>query len=135
MNTPKPISPDAACRRYNLTIFAAMAVYVVVLLACVYELKHTPPGPWRAVLALLPTMPVFWAMWSVIVYLRHTDELQRRIFVDALAIAAGVIGALALTYGFLEDFAGFAHVPAWWGFVIMDFVWGASVCVLRLRYR
>lgn len=126
-------------RRYIRQVFIAMSVYVVVLFICVHYLKlapqNQPPGVLRIVLALAPTLPVVWVMWSLIGFISRTDELQRRVHIEALAIAAGVTAFLSLTYGFLEDFAGLPHIPAWWTFVLIDMVWGASSCVMWCRYK
>ena len=67
--------------------------------------------------------------------LSRTDELQRRVYLESLAIAAGVTAFLSLTYGFLEDFAGLPHIPAWWTFVLIGTVWGATSCLLWRRYQ
>lgn len=135
MNTKPRINPDAAGRYHRRQVVVAMSVYVVAILACAYVLKTTPPGPLQVVLALLPTLPVIWVMWSLWVFLTRADELQRRMHLEALALAAGVIAFLSLTYGFLEQFAGFPHVAAWWTFILIDMVWGATVCVLSHRYK
>ena len=114
----------------------AMSIYVALLLGCVYLIKHQhPTGPLLVALALLPTLPVVWVMWSLYVYLTQADELQRRVHLTSLSMAAGVTAFLTLTYGFLEDFAGFPHIPAWWTFVVIDLVWGATSCLLWYRYK
>ena len=129
------MNPEAAHRRHKYHVWVAMSLYVVVLLVCVRILKTTPPGTLRAVLALLPTLPVIWVMWSLYVFLTRADELQRRVHLEALAVAAGVAAFFTLTYGFLEQFAGFSHIPAWWTFILIDMVWGATSCVLWQRYK
>ncbi len=135
MKTKSPISPDAANTRHKRHVWIGMSIYVVTLLACVKLIKATPPGPLHYLLAILPTLPVIWVMWSLFSFLTHADELQRRVHLEALAVAAGVTAFLSLTYGFLEDFAGLPHIPAWWTFVVIDMVWGATGCVLWRRYR
>jgi hypothetical protein len=136
MNTKPRINPDVAQRRQKFQVMVAMGFYVVLLLACVYIIKHAAPSePLRIALALIPTLPVIWVMWSLYIFLEHADELQRRVHLTSLSMAAGVTAFLTLTYGFLEDFAGFPHIPAWWTFVIIDLVWGATSCVLWCRYK
>ena len=136
MNTKPRISPDAAQRRQKLQVLVAMSLYVLLLLVCVHFLKHGAPSqPLRITLALIPTLPVIWVMWSLYVFLEHADELQRRVHLTSLSMAAGVTAFLTLTYGFLEEFAGFPHVPLWWTFVVIDLVWGATSCVLWCRYK
>jgi hypothetical protein len=112
-----------------------MSLYTVLILGCVYLIKHSQPGPLRYVLAILPTLPVIWVMWSLYVFLTRADELQRRLHLESLAVAAGVTAFLTLTYGFLEEFAGLPHIAAWWTFIVIDVVWGATHCILRYRYK
>jgi len=136
MNTKSRLSPDAAQRRYRLHALVAMSLYMALLFVCISLIKHTAPSaPVKTVLALIPALPVIWVMWSMYVFLEHADELQRRVHLTSLSLAAGVTAFLTLTYGFLEDFAGFPHIPAWWTFVVIDLVWGASSCVLWCRYK
>jgi hypothetical protein len=136
MNTKTPLSPDVAQRRQQLHTRVAMSLYAVLLMACIYLIKHTAPStPVKALLALIPTLPVIWVMWSLYVFLTRADELQRRIHLTALSMAAAVTAFLTLTYGFLEDFAGLPHIAAWWTFVVINIVWGATSCLLWRRYR
>lgn len=135
MNTKPRLSPDAAARRHRTHVLVAMSLYVLTLFICVKVLKTTPPGNLRILLALLPTLPVIWVMWSLYVFLTRADELQRRVHLEALAVAAGITAFFSLTYGFLEQFAGFPHIAAWWTFVLIDLVWGAYGCVLWCRYK
>ena len=135
MKTQARLSPDAAGRRYRIHVFIAMSLYVATLLVCVKLIRVTAAAPWHVVLALLPTLPVIWVMWSLYLFLTRADELQRRVHLTALSVAAGVTAFLTLTYGFLEQFAGFPHVPAWWTFVVIDLVWGAVSCTLFCHYK
>ena len=135
MKTPTPMSPDTAQKHYRRHAFVAMGLYVVSLLVCVKIIRATASVPLHVVLALLPTLPVIWVMWCLYLFLTRADELQRRIHLTALSVAAGVTAFLTLTYGFLEDFAAFPHIPAWWTFVVIDIVWGAVSCTLFCRYK
>lgn len=129
------LNPDAAYRHHKRTLWVAMSLYVVLILGCTYLIKHSQPGPSRYLLAILPTLPVIWVMWSLYVYLTRADELQRRLHLESLAVAAGATAFLTLTYGFLEEFAGLPHIAAWWTFIVIDVVWGATHCILRYRYK
>src|SRR5579871_4093545 len=136
MKTPTYISPDRAKKQYRVQMMVAMTLYVVAVLSCAYYLKHgNPQGALKVTLAMLPTLPVIWVMWALVVYLRRADELERRVHTTALSIAAGATALVCLVYGFMEDFAGFPHLAAWWYFVLIDMVWGAACCVLWKRYK
>ena len=136
MNTSARLNPDQAQRHHRLRVIVAMSLYVALLLGSVNFIRHQhPTGSLLVALALLPTVPVVWVIWSLYVYLTQADELQRRVHLTSLSMAAGVTAFLTLTYGFLEDFAGFPHIAAWWTFVVIDLVWGVTSCVLWCRYR
>lgn len=135
MSTLPRISPERAKRQYRTQLMAGMGINVVAILTCAHYLKSTSPGPLKVTLAVLPTLPVIWIMWSLVVYLKRADELERRVHTEALSIAAGAVALFTLVYGFLEEFAAFPHVAAWWYFVAIDMVWGASCCVLWRRYK
>ena len=55
----------------------------------------------RAVVSLLPVIPIAFAIREVLRLVRASDELQRRIDLEALAIAALVVGLFCLSLGFL----------------------------------
>jgi hypothetical protein len=135
MKTSIPVSPKAASRRYQTQMAVSLVLYMVLLSACVEFLKGVESGPWRVVLALLPIVPLLWAFRAVIQYLARADELQRRVQLEALSIAAGATAFLCLTYGFLEDLAGFPHLSMWWAFVVVDLVWAAAAFILWRRYK
>ena len=135
MNTKPRMTPAKANRRYQIEVVVAMLIYLLLMLAIVPVLRTQPPLPERVTLAILPALPVVWVMWAVIKYLGRADELQRRVLIESLAIAAGVTAFLSLSYGFLEDMAGFPHVPLWWVFMVIDLVWAASGCILWRRYK
>ncbi|HEY4128412.1 MAG TPA: hypothetical protein VGN70_10225 [Gammaproteobacteria bacterium] len=135
MNTKPPMSPAKASRRYQTQMVVAAVTYIALIAGTVDTLRAKPPMPERVLLALLPALPIAWMVWAVIRYLSRADELQRRVNIEALAIAAGTTAFLSLTYGFLEDLAGFPHVPLWWVFMVIDLVWAGSACILWRRYK
>jgi FtsH-binding integral membrane protein len=97
MNTAALLVPDQAHRRHRMRVWVAMSLYLALLLGCVYLIKHQHPSePLLVVLALLPTVPVIWLMWSLYVYLTQPDELQRRVHLTSLSMAAGVTAFLTL---------------------------------------
>ena len=135
MNTQPRMTPTKANRRYQTEVVVAMVLYMVLMAVVVPILKTQPPLLERVSLAMLPVLPVTWVIWAVIKYLRRADELQRRVHIESLAIAAGVTAFLSLSYGFLEDMAGFPHIPLWWAFMVIDLVWAGAGCILWRRYK
>lgn len=132
MNTRQTLSPKAVSRRYLMEMPGAMVLYVLVILLTTHLLRNHPPEPWRVLIALMPLVPIALAFVAVLRFMQHTDEMIRRVHVNALAIAAGLTAFLALTWGCLE-MAGLPKLSGWWVFVCVDVVWGTSVFILQRR--
>jgi hypothetical protein len=116
-------------------ILGAAVVYLALRVFCASLLATTAQGGVRIVLAVLPALPVLWMLWSVHRYLARTDELHRRVHIEALAVAAGVTAAFSIVYGLLEESAGFPHLSARWAIVVMGLAWVGSGFVLWRRYK
>lgn len=135
MSTKKSLSQSRLFWRYQIELFVSLAVYIVLLLVSIHELKRGVSGAGRVLWAISPMLPAAFMVGFIIRYVRRMDELQRRIQTESLAIAAGVTALLGLTYGFLEGSAGFPHIEAWWAWASVGFTWGIAGIVLRRRYR
>lgn len=122
-------------RRYLWQMAILMVLYIVILFVSIHALESNNFSPaFRALIAVTPAIPMFGVVAAVIQFMLSVDELQRQIHLEALAIAAGVTGALAITYTFLEG-AGLPHSQAWWAFVCIDLVWALSVPFVKRRYE
>lgn len=93
---------DGCSRPYSRTLAFATAAYVVTIFICVWLLKHSladAPLYLRVPVALLPVAPMVWLIRVQVAMIMARDELQRRIDLEAFAIAAiGVsLGALGLS--------------------------------------
>ena len=125
----------AISRRYLWQIGLFMALYVIVLLASIHALKTGRFSPlFTDLIAVTPAFPMFGVVAAVIQFMLSVDELQRQIHLEALAIAAGVTAAVAITYTFLEG-VGLPHSQAWWAFACVDLVWAAALPFVRRRYE
>ncbi len=131
-------APRAVAGRYRREIMLASLAYVALIVVSVYTTRHLAPPRWVLVLlALASAAPVLMMMRAYGRFLAGLDEFQRRVQSDALVIAAGVVGFAALTYGFLESFAGF---PVFEGALIwvlpaIMIVHGAAAFFIRRRYQ
>jgi hypothetical protein len=76
--------------------------------------------------------PPFMA-WTVVRQLRRLDELQRRIQLDALALAFMVTALVTLSYGFLEN-VGIPALNMVWVWPLMASVWIIGLLIGRWRY-
>jgi hypothetical protein len=65
------------------------------------ELPNLPPAV-RVAIALVPLPPFLWLLWAFIREVRDADELERRIQLEALAIAFPLTLVLIMTLGLLQ---------------------------------
>jgi hypothetical protein len=92
-----------AHRRYLRALFPAMGAYVVAIF--VYgSLAHAGLPTWaRALIALLPVLPVAWVVVSLWRYVRGSDELEQRVQIESIYITCGVVGVASFFVGMLES--------------------------------
>lgn len=88
-------------RRYQSRVALAMALYVAVLLLAWPSVRGTASQLLRIVLALLPTLPVFYVVWQMAQRVRHGDELEQRTHLIALGSSAASVSVASLVGGFL----------------------------------
>lgn len=123
-----------ANRRYAVEFAISMIAYMVILVVSMNAINHgvTPQLKW--VFALLPLVPIAFVFAAVVRYVGSIDELQRRILIESLALAAGVTALLGITYGFLEV-AGLPRLSAWWAYAAVMVAWIISQPFVARRYR
>ena len=97
-------------KRRNLggCFFAALA-YLATTWLCVWLLRQPfadSAVALRGVISLMPMIPIGFAIGAVLRLVRAGDELERRIDLEALAIAAVAVGMVSLTLNLLMN----AHV-------------------------
>lgn len=91
-------------KRYRREFFPAMFAYVVLILSCTWLLKHplADAEPWvRGLVSLLPVVPIAFFARAIVRFIRDNDELQRRIELEAIAIASLIISMAYFTLGLL----------------------------------
>jgi len=127
------MSQAAASRAYTREFLTAMFGYVVLLPLSIVIGSGLDPVP-RALVALVPMIPLGFALRAYLRFLGRMDELARRIQLDALGFAFGAAGMLTLSYGFLEG-AGFPRLSYVWVFPLMIALWGIGGAIASRRYR
>jgi len=102
----------------------------------VLELNDISPAL-RIAAALLPIPPFSFMLWKIIKGVRHMDELEQRIHLEALAVAFPLALILLMTLGLLElavqlppDDLGYRHV---WAFLPALYFGGLALA--RRRYQ
>ena len=131
------VGTPALRNRYLREFLPAMLGYVVALSLSLWLLKSIEGGLLRAVVALLPVPPVALALRAMIRYIRDSDELQRRIEVEAVSFATAGVSLLYMGGGFLQ-LAKVVDVPAGvamiWVFPLVCLLYGIAKAVVSRRY-
>lgn len=124
-------------RRYGKEMAAAGALYVVAMLTAWPLALRMDVAAWRGALALAPVLPAALMLRAIYRHVRDSDELQRRLHLEALAISASVISLVSMALGFLAA----ARVIVLggdvllWVFPALAGVFGAVRCWIQWRYR
>lgn len=121
-------------RTYVKEFGAAMAGYAVVLVFSLYAIEGHPEAAWRFPVALLPVIPLAFALVAFLRFFRRMDELQRKIHFEALAFAFLVTIFLTIGYGFVEN-VGAPHLPTILVGPLMIALWGVGAGLASWRYR
>jgi hypothetical protein len=131
-----PVNPTtAASRRYKIQFTISMAAYVVIICAVTWTLNHVElHGVLQYLVTLAPCIPIGFLIKAIERYFRDSDELERRILTEALAVGAAGTAIISLTYGFLEN-AGLPHLSAWWTFATVMALTGLARISLNRRYE
>ncbi|MGH7546255.1 MAG: hypothetical protein ACREKI_08750 [Gemmatimonadota bacterium] len=135
-----PPAPSVGCvsapRRMMLSIWAAgiLAASTIITVSWLLESFRFSPA-WRLAIAVLPVPAFVLFIASEVQLLRLLDEMQKRIQLEALAIAfpAGIVFAIAVEYlqkaGFLTEWT-FGDVWPW-----MAMLYAPAYLIARRRYR
>ena len=108
-------------------------LYIILVVGCVKLLEAHPGSWWRFPLMLLPMIPMFFILSAKLRILRKMDELEQRIYLEALAIAFGAGMLLSLSYWFLQ-IAGLPDISGLWIFISMAMLLGIGRIIARRKY-
>ncbi|MXN19731.1 hypothetical protein GR170_18005 [Pseudooceanicola sp. GBMRC 2024] len=123
-------------RRSMIEIALAMTAYVVVLVLSLLLLARGGighPGG-RIAVSLLPVLPALGIFWVTLRDLARLDEMQRRIALEALALAYGATALLTFSYGLLEN-VGFPRLSMFAVWPVMGALWVLGKIIAQWRYR
>lgn len=123
-------------RRYKVWVAVLMTVYVGVLLVVWPHVKSDASMPVRALLALLPTVPVIAVTVIMAWRVLSGDELEQRLHMDALGIAAAIVCVLSLVGGFLAaaKIATFGGDVLIWVLPVASVTYAIARWLLARRY-
>lgn len=124
-------------RRYRRDFVPPMLAYVVVMLCWRSLLNHVDATWLRFVIALLPALLVALVIRAMARYVNNTDELQRRIELESIALSAALVGAGYMTLGFLQIaklIAMPAEIAMLWVFPSLCMLYGLIKLAIARRY-
>ena len=130
------MNPDrrSACFQPQF-LLAALGCALVIIAAALVAREYPRGSAMRIALALVQGIAtgvtILMPWWGM----KRLDELQRRVQLEALAMAFFGTGILSCAYGFLES-AGLPRIE--WGPVIwpvMALLWAVGLVVANRRYR
>lgn len=128
-----------AYREYRRRMWPAMLVYMALVFGSTWLLKNTvQPLALRALIAIAPALPIFFVMLVFLRYLRTVDEMQRRIEMEAVGVAALAVSQIYLAGGFLQ-LGKVIDIPSGvamlWVFPLMCFSYAIGKFFATRRYR
>ncbi len=128
-----------AGRRYIRAMWPILIGYSLILFFSGWMLKRGIESiPLRALVALLPVLPLLLLLRVALRYLRETDELQRRIEIEAIGIASLLVsmvyfgGGLLVQAKVLDLQAGVVMI---WVFPLVMVFYGIAKFFAVRRYR
>ncbi|WP_297801718.1 hypothetical protein [Arenimonas sp. GDDSR-1] len=117
--------------RYTRRLMVAMVLYVALLFGSILGLKSFAaewPIAARALMALLPVLPIALVGKIFIDYLGECDEMIRRIELEAVSLSSLIVGLL-----FLAALGG--GTVAIWVFPLLCGIYGLTKWLAIRRYR
>ena len=125
---------NAATKQYLKEMWAGLAIYAALLVGSLSILRRFELGVFKYLLVLAPMAGAALAVLAALRYFARIDELERKIHLDALAIAFGASVLALMSYGFLEG-AGLPHLNWTWAWPVMAVMWALGSVISRRRYR
>ena len=127
-----------AGRRYIRALWPALIGYSLALFLSLWLLRRgIDPLPLRALVAVLPVLPLALMLRAALRYLREIDELQRRIETESIGIASLTLSLIYFGAGLLQKAKVFdvdAGVAMIWVFPLLCGIYGVAKMVLTRRY-
>jgi hypothetical protein len=122
-------------RRYLFELGGALLLYAVLLVgANLIERAVQPEGALKLAINLVPMIGALAGAWAIMRGIWRLDEMQRRIQLDAIAIAFLGTALITFGWGFAEG-AGLPRLRAFSVWPIMGVLWAAGVFIAQRRYR
>lgn len=122
-------------QKYAKEFGMAMIAYIIIV---VISLRILGAGiesqTLRALISISPIIPLIAVCWTILRNIRRSDELQRAIQVEALAIALAGTAILTMGYGFLEN-VGYPRLTMFVVWPVIAVLWTISLFISTQRYK
>jgi hypothetical protein len=128
----------ALTRRYYREFVPPMVLYFVVMMGWKPLLRAIDATALRVVVALLPALLMALVIRAVARYVRDSDEMQRRIELESIGLAAGVVSTVYMSAGFLQSarlIAVGATAAMLWVFPLLCIGYGLAKAFIASRYQ
>lgn len=132
-----PSTSALACSSWSWRLFAAafMSVFTYFGARAALEVDTLATG-WRVAAAIAPVPFFVWVLYEIVRATRQLDELQRRIHLEALAIAYPLTLTLLMVLGLLElamplDAGNWSYRHVW---QMMGVIYVLSLFITQRRY-
>jgi hypothetical protein len=124
-------------KRYMMRFMPAMLLYVVILTLTMEIYKaEKPAGALAWAVALLPTIPLLFAIRAIMLLMKEEDdEFQRMLHLKAFVLTTGLMLGVCTLWGFLEMFSLVPHVPMWAAFPLWAVCLVPGQLVTRWKWR
>jgi len=123
-------------RRYMREFLPAMAGYVVLLFISQSLLTHVHAVALTVLLVLLPVLPIVFVVRAMVRLVLASDELERRLQLEAISIASMTVGLLSFAAAFLRG-AGLLPIDnaLMWVLPALFGAYGIASWWVRRRFR
>ncbi len=128
-----------AGRQYMRRMVPSMFAYVIFLPASMLLIRRGIDTVWlRALVALLPVLPIASVLIAFIGYIRNADEFQRKVELESIGVAALLVSLGYMSAGFLQ-LAHVIHFDAGaamiWVFPVLCMGYGLGKLLAMRRYQ
>ena len=126
-----------AGKRYQRRVIVTVSIYLVVVLAAAWIVKHTHPHGWLLyTIAVVPALPIFGMLGALGIYLREEkDEYIRLITMRSLLVGTAVLLALLMVNDFLRSLSGAAAIPPFTSWTVFFLVFALAQAVQTMGNR
>jgi hypothetical protein len=126
-----------ASKRYQRRVMVTMSVYVVVLFAAMFVVKHTHPHGWLLyAISVLPALPLLAYMASMGVYLtEEKDEYVRLMTMRSLVAGTAVLLMVLVVSDFLRTISGAPALAPFSSWVTFFLAFGVAQGIQKMRNR